>query len=103
MRNAYVFLDNYYEAEDSIARRVMMLCNDKVKKIINIDSKINDIERTIKMDLSDEQKKAIKMAFSNKIAIITGGPGTGKTTIIKTILKLTELEKMDVSLCAPTR
>ena len=98
----FVFLHNYYEAEDSIARRVMMLCNDKVKKIINIDSKLNDIERTIKMDLSEEQKKAIKMAFNNKIAIITGGPGTGKTTIIKTILKLTELEKLEVSLCAPT-
>ena len=103
VEDGYVYLSNYFEAEDSIARRVMMLCNDRVKKIINIDSKIKDIEQKIKIDLSDEQKNAIKMAFNNKIAIITGGPGTGKTTIIKTILKLTDLEKMDVALCAPTR
>ena len=100
--NNYVFLGNYYEAEDSIARRVIMMCNDNVHKCINIDAKIADIERTIKMDLSDEQKKAIKMCFSNKITVITGGPGTGKTTIIKTILKLLELERQDVALCAPT-
>ena len=100
--DGYIFLSNYYEAEDSIARKVMMLCNDRVKKCVNIDAKIKDIEQQIKIDLSDEQKNAIKMAFNNKITIITGGPGTGKTTIIKTILKLLELEKLDFTLCAPT-
>ena len=54
------------------------------------------------MDLSDEQKRAIKMVLNNKISIITGGPGTGKTTIIKTIIKLLELEKLEIALCAPT-
>ena len=100
--NDRVFLSNYYEAEDSIARRIIMMCNDSVHKVINIDSKIADIERKIKMDLSDEQIRAIKMCFSNKITVITGGPGPGKTTIIKTILKLLELERQDVALCAPT-
>ena len=103
LEDGYIYLSNYFEAEDSIARRVMMLCNDKVKRIVNIESKIKDIEQKIRINLSDEQKKAIQMAFNNKIAIITGGPGTGKTTIIKTILKITEIEKMDVALCAPTR
>lgn len=99
----YCALSYYYEAEDSIARRIMMMCNDKVHRPINLDSKINDIERQIKMDLSDEQKKAIKMAMNNKIAIITGGPGTGKTTIIETLIKLFEFEKFEIALCAPTR
>ena len=98
-----VFLHYYFEAEDTIARRIMMMCNDRVDRCANIDSKISDIEKQIKMELSEEQKKAIKMVFANKISIITGGPGTGKTTIIKTILKLMQLERMDYSLCAPTR
>lgn len=102
LENENVFLSYYYEAEDAIARRVCMMCNDRVEKCFNIDSKINDIEREIRIDLSDEQKKAIKMVFNNKIAIITGGPGTGKTTIIKTIIKLMEREELDIALCAPT-
>ena len=103
VENNFVYLDYFFEAEDSIARRVMMMCNDKVKHCINIEAKLNDIEKQIKLDLSEEQKSAIKMAFNNKIAIITGGPGTGKTTIIKTLLKLLELEHLDYTLCAPTR
>ena len=78
LENDYAFLDNYYEAEDSIARRVMMLCNDSVKRCINIDKKLDDIEKNINIVLSQEQRNAIKMALNNKIAIITGGPGTRK-------------------------
>ncbi len=102
IENDYVFLSFYYEAEDSIARHIMMLCNNRVKKCINIDAKLKDIERQISLDLSSEQKKAIKMVFDNQISIITGGPGTGKTTIIKTMLKLMEYERLDAALCAPT-
>ena len=100
--DGFVFLDDYYETEDLIARRVMMLCNDQVKKCINIEKKLEDIEEEIGIELSDEQKNAIKMAMNNKICIITGGPGTGKTTIIKTIIKLLEIEKKEIALCAPT-
>lgn len=103
IEDEYVFLNYFYEAEDAIARRVMMMCNDRVKKCINIESKLSDIENQLEIELSAEQKKAIKMVFNNKISIITGGPGTGKTTIIQCILKLLELEKLDFSLCAPTR
>ncbi|MBR6253084.1 MAG: ATP-dependent RecD-like DNA helicase [Clostridia bacterium] len=102
VENEYVFLNYFYEAEDAIARRVMMMCNDRVKKCINIESKLSDVENQLDIELSTEQKKAIKMVFNNKISIITGGPGTGKTTIIQCILKLLELEKLDFSLCAPT-
>jgi len=102
LENEFVFLKTYYEAEDTIARRVMMMCNDDVKKCKNLDSKIENVERLIKIDLSNEQKKAIKLVFDNKIAIITGGPGTGKTTIIKTIIKLMQDEGLEIALCAPT-
>ena len=78
VEDEYVFLSNYFEAEDSIARRIIMLCNDRVKRCVNIDSKLNDIENDLEIELSTEQKNAIKMAMNNKIAIITGGPGTRK-------------------------
>lgn len=102
IENEYVFLRSYFEAEDTIARRIMMMCNDRVKSCKNLDVKIENVERLLRIDLSDEQKKAIKMAFENKITIVTGGPGTGKTTIIKTIIKLMQDEGMDIALCAPT-
>jgi len=102
IENDKVSLSFYYEAEEQIAKRAIMMNNEQVKKCINIDKKIIDIEREIKIDLSEEQIKAIKMVFNNKISIITGGPGTGKTTIIKTIIKLMQIEKLSISLCAPT-
>ena len=102
IENEYVFLRSYFEAEDTIARRIMMMCNDNVKKYKSLDSKIENVERQIKIDLSEEQKKAIKLVFENKIAIVTGGPGTGKTTIIKTIIKLMQDEGLEIALCAPT-
>ena len=102
VENGYAFSSSYYEAEDTIAKRVMMMCNDKVKTVYNLDKKIKDVEQQLEMDLSEEQKKAIQFVFENKITIITGGPGTGKTTIIKTLIRLLEDEKMDFALCAPT-
>ena len=51
-----------------------MMCNDTVKKCINLELKLADIEKEFRMDLSSEQKSAIKLALKNKISIITGGP-----------------------------
>lgn len=102
IENEYVFLRSYFEAEDTIARRVMMMCDDRVKKYKSLDSKIEKTEKELNIELSDEQKKAIRLVFDNKISIITGGPGTGKTTIIKTIIKIMQAEDLDIALCAPT-
>ena len=102
LENEYVFLRSYFEAEDTIARRVMMMCNDHVKIYKTLDEKIEKIEREFRIDLSEEQKKAIKLVFENKVSIVTGGPGTGKTTIIKVIIRLMQNEGLDIALCAPT-
>ena len=110
IENEYVFLRSYFEAEDTIARRIIMMCNDKVKEYKSLNEKIENVERIIRIDLSEEQKQAIKLVFKNKVSIITGGPGTGKTTIIKGLLNMYQLiNKLsnkalenEVALLAPT-
>jgi exodeoxyribonuclease V alpha subunit len=97
IEDGYVFINNYFEAEDSIARKVMELCNDRVKKCINIDAKIVDIEKKIGITLSKEQKNAVKMAFDNKICIITGGPGTRKNNYYQDNFKFVRIRKTGCS------
>ena len=102
IENDYVFLKEYYEAEDTIARKLVSMSLDKVKKCINLDKKIKEQEEKIGIKLSEEQKNAIKNVFESKVSIITGGPGTGKTTIIKMLVNLFKYENKSLALCAPT-
>lgn len=97
-----VYLKEYFEAEENIAKKLVSLSLDKVKKNINLDKKIAEQEEKIGIKLSGDQKKAIEMVFGSKVSIITGGPGTGKTTIIKMLVKLFTYENKSISLCAPT-
>ena len=60
-------------------------------------------EKQADIELSEKQKEAIKAVSKNNVCVITGGPGTGKTTIIKTIIELYKKEGKKVVLCAPTR
>lgn len=102
IENDFVFLKEYYEAEENIAKKLLSMSLDKVKKCINLDKKIDEQENNIGIKLSEDQRKAIKMVFDNKISIITGGPGTGKTTIIKMLVNLFKYEQKTIALCAPT-
>lgn len=98
----FAFLKEYYEAEDIVAKKLVSLSLDKIKKCANLEEKISIQEKEIGIELSEEQKKAIKLVMNNKISIVTGGPGTGKTTIIKLLVHLFKYENKDVALCAPT-
>ena len=90
----WVYLYLFYKTENEIAERIIKLKNTKnVKKV----------EEKTDMILSEKQKEAIKQVNENNVTIITGGPGTGKTTIIKTIIDIYEQRKDKVVLCAPTR
>lgn len=102
VENELVFLGDYYEAEDNVAKWLVSMSLDKIKKSPNLDKKIAEQEEKIGIELSDDQKKAIKLVFNNKVSIITGGPGTGKTTIIKMLIKLFDYDKKSIALCAPT-
>ncbi len=98
-----VYLWGNYEAEKRITKKLVDVMNEKSNYLnLDIDEEISQIERIENLFLSDEQKIAVKTALEQSFTIITGGPGTGKTTIINTILKVLEKADLKVSLAAPT-
>ena len=99
----WIYLSNFYYTEQEIALRIKRLQQaSNVKKIKNIQTVLNKIESNSKIELSEKQKEAIELVNENNVTIITGGPGTGKTTIIKTIIDIYEQKGNKVVLCAPT-
>lgn len=102
-KQEWVYLYNYYCAEKNVAENLIGLNNYlNIKAINNFEKKLKKIEKNSELELSDKQKEAIQAVQENNVCVITGGPGTGKTTIIKTIIELYKKEEKKVILCAPT-
>lgn len=97
----FVFRRSFYLAEDNIAKNIVIRTKENVKTK-NYDKLIEKVSKKNNIVLSDEQKEAISTSLNNNITIITGGPGTGKTTIIKCIIDILEDIKKEYVLCAPT-
>ena len=99
----WLYLYPTYVAEENIGEKLLRLQKAKnIKKIKNIKAEILKQEKQIDIILSEEQKEAIELVNENNVCVITGGPGTGKTTIIKTIIDIFKLHKKKAVLCAPT-
>lgn len=99
----WVYLNTFYICEKNIAEKLITLKNHKnVKAIKNFEKKFTNIEKHSNIYLSEMQKQALKAVNDNNVCVITGGPGTGKTTIIKFIIDMYKEEKKKVILCAPT-
>ena len=99
----WIYLIEYYKTEENIARRILSLEEaDNIKKITNFKKELEKIEETSAIELSEKQVEAVKMVNDNNVSIITGGPGTGKTTIIKTVIDIYKARGKKVVLCAPT-
>ena len=99
----WVYSKPFYDAEKNIAERIIGLKNaDNVKEIKTLKKDLEKIEKNIDIELSEKQKEAIESINDNNVCIITGGPGTGKTTIIKAIIELYKKHGMKPVLCAPT-
>ena len=99
----WVYLYSFYKTENEIAERIIKLKNTKnVKKVSNIEKELKKVEEKTDMILSEKQKEAIRTINDNNVTIITGGPGTGKTTIIKSIIEIYKTKKYKIVLCAPT-
>ena len=104
------YLRSMWDAEENIVNRVLYLNSKRDLKIVNVDSFINELEKNKHIVYNEEQKNAIKNSLVKNFLIITGGPGTGKTTIVSSIIdlykKVNDLsyEKLmdDVVLLAPT-
>ena len=99
----WVYLEEFYKAEKNIANKLINLKEGRnIKKINGFDRKIKTLEKHSDIELSEKQLEAVRAINDNNVCVITGGPGTGKTTIIKTILELYKQEGKKVVLCAPT-
>ncbi len=97
-----VMLSKYYYYENSIAQKLVWLANCREEGKFDVDEEIASYESKNNISLHEEQKNAIKGAINNGVFVITGGPGTGKTTIIKCILEILTAQQKTVSLVAPT-
>mgnify|MGYP002441090283 CR=1 FL=1 len=99
----WVYLYSFYKAENQIAERILKLDKAKnMKKVSNIEKELKLVEEKTDIMLSEKQKEAIRAINDNNVTIITGGPGTGKTTIIKSIIEIYKQKKYKIVLCAPT-
>ena len=91
-----------FNTENAIAGRLVKLANHNFGDKVNLDEEINAFERSHALYLDKTQREAVTTSLNKGSAVITGGPGTGKTTIVKCILELSLRAGMKVSLCAPT-
>lgn len=99
----WVYLYQYYKAEENVARRLLDLDRyTNIKKIDKFEKELKLFEKKSSIELSEKQLEAIRAINENNVCIITGGPGTGKTTIIKTIIDIFKHNEMKPVLCAPT-
>lgn len=97
-----VMLTKYFYYERSIADKLALLCCSLTSTELNVDSEIKHFEEVNKITFHPDQKKAIINAVNSGVSIITGGPGTGKTTIVKCIIELLEAQRKKILLTAPT-
>ncbi len=98
-----VYLFPYYIAESGVCRKLVQIASADIDKMeIDINDRIDSIESENSISLAKKQREAVEKAANGGITIITGGPGTGKTTTINSIIELFESEDMKVKLAAPT-
>ncbi len=99
--NQNVYLNFFFYAEEYVARRITELSMAQIQTN-DYNKDIDALEASQKIKFAPQQRQAIISAMNNGVLVITGGPGTGKTTIINAIIKLCEAEGYEVSLAAPT-
>ena len=97
-----IYSQVYYKMEANIAVMLKQLDVRYDVPDIEIEAQIRKIEKQTEMELDEHQVEAVKEAVRNGLLVITGGPGTGKTTTINSIIRYFEMEGLDIFLAAPT-
>lgn len=96
------YLAELFDAETYTAERLKSMVGLKTKSSANVERLISKLENLYDISYAPLQKQSIELALNNRILVITGGPGTGKTTILKGILSLYDELELETLLAAPT-
>ncbi len=100
---AMVYLSNYFRAERFVCEKLDLLCrNCGALEARDAEAMIEKIETEEGLTYARLQKKAIRSAMENGVMVLTGGPGTGKTTVVRAILRIFESMGLEIALAAPT-
>ncbi len=98
-----IFLTPLYRAEVGCANHLLRLSQGKAPwGTIDAQKAIPWVEEQTGLILSTSQRSAIELVLQNKVTVITGGPGVGKTTLVNSILKILNAKQINIALCAPT-
>lgn len=98
----FIFLPRYYQSESYCAGRLLMLLRYPAQSLRNIDGHIAAVEERLGIEYAEGQKQAVRQALEQGMLILTGGPGTGKTTALNAIISILEEQGEKVLLAAPT-
>ena len=98
-----IYLPAFYAAENAVAQKLLQLSVERHS--VNegdLAIRLEEIQKELEITLAENQLQAIRLAMAEGCLVITGGPGTGKTTIINTIIRILKSQNLKVDLCAPT-
>lgn len=98
----YVYLSGFYSAESYIAQKLCEMISRSKNESTDFSEEINGVSWESGIEYDEVQKAAISGCMNNHVFIITGGPGTGKTTTLSAVIALCKKRRLDIKLCAPT-
>jgi exodeoxyribonuclease V alpha subunit len=100
---SWLYLKRLYQAETGVAQSLKALCSGRHPlPAIKVEAALEWVEKKMKIKLAESQLHAIRQSVTQKVLVITGGPGVGKTTIVRAILEIFAAKEMECALCAPT-
>ena len=97
-----VYLPDLFLAENYISKKLLEICSYNNTRLSDVEKHIDLLEQRLNITYAINQREAIRKSIENKSIVITGGPGTGKTTTLNGIIRLFENLNFDITLCAPT-